>query len=43
MLKRIWFILTRHLVDSPQMAWQMWGFIQGVADEKGYKLERDKR
>lgn len=43
MLIKIWFVLTRYLIDSPQMAWQMWGFIQGVAHEKGHKLERDEQ
>ena len=41
-MKRIWFALTRHLIDSPQTAWQMWGFIQGVAHGKGYKLKENK-
>jgi hypothetical protein len=36
MLKKMWCRLTRYLIDSPEMGWQMWGFIQGDMYQKGY-------
>jgi hypothetical protein len=42
MLKKIWCGLTRYLIDSPEMAWQMWGFIQGELHQKGYQLRKEE-